>query len=54
MEFLTTLAENWQQIAAGLVIAVASFGKVAELCIKTVGNIKDTYSETFNKKNPWT
>jgi hypothetical protein len=50
MELLTTMAENWQEIAAGLIIATASFGKVAELCIKTVGNIRDTWSQTFPKR----
>lgn len=49
MEILITMAENWQEIAAGLIIAMASFGKVAELCIKTMGNIRDTWRQTFPK-----
>jgi hypothetical protein len=50
MELLTTMAENWQEIAAGLIIAVAAAGKVFELCIKTAGNVRDTYIETFGPK----
>jgi hypothetical protein len=50
MEFLTTMAENWQQVAAGLIIAVAAAGKVFELCIKTAGNVRDTWIETFGPK----
>lgn len=50
MEVLTMIAGNWQEIAAGLIIAMASFGKVAELCIKTAGNIRDTWKQTFPKK----
>jgi hypothetical protein len=50
MEFLTTMAENWQEIAAGLIIAVAAAGKVFELCIKTAGNVRDTWIDTFGPK----
>ena len=53
MEILSTLAENWQEIAAGLIIAVASFGKVSELIIKTMGNVRDTWRETFRLKGPF-
>jgi hypothetical protein len=53
MEFLTTMAENWTEIAAGLIIAMASAGKVFELGIKTVGNVRDTWEETFPRKFPF-
>ena len=50
MELLSTMAENWQAIAAGLIIATASAGKVAELVIKTLGNVRDTWKDTFGPK----
>jgi hypothetical protein len=51
MEILSTLAENWTEIAAGLIIAMASAGKVFELGIKTVGNVRDTWLDTFGPKD---
>ena len=50
MEILTQIGENWQEIAAGGIIAMASFGKLAEIVIKTLGNIGDTWRQTFPKK----
>jgi hypothetical protein len=50
MEFLTTMAANWTEIAAGLIIAMASAGKVIELGVKTAGNVRDTWLETFGPK----
>jgi hypothetical protein len=47
MNFLSVLAENWQAIAAGMIIAMASAGKVIELGIKTAGNVRDSWVETF-------
>ena len=47
METLTTIAENWQEIAAGCIVALAAFGKLAEMAIKTIGNIRDAFVETF-------
>jgi hypothetical protein len=51
MELLTTMAENWQEIAAGLIIAMASAGKVIELGVKTAGNVRDTWRDTFGPKD---
>ena len=53
MELLTILAENWQEIVAGGIVALASGGKLAEMLIKTVGNVRDQWVETFPTKNPW-
>jgi hypothetical protein len=50
MEFLTTLAENWTQIGAGGIVATAAAGKLAEVLISTVGNVRDTFRKTFPKK----
>jgi hypothetical protein len=52
MELLETIAKNWAEIMAGLIVMVASGGKVAEMLIKTVSNIKDAWQDAF-KKNPW-
>jgi hypothetical protein len=51
MEFMTTLAEHWQEIVAGGIIAMAAFGKLAEIVIKTLGNVRDTWVDTFGPKD---
>jgi hypothetical protein len=50
MEVLTTLAENWAEIGAGGIVATAAAGKLAEVLITTLGNVRDTFQKTFPKK----
>jgi hypothetical protein len=50
MEFLTVLATNWAEIGAGGIVATAAAGKLAEVLITTVGNVRDTYRKTFPKQ----
>jgi len=50
MDIITTMATNWMEISAGLIVAVAAAGKVLELCIKTAGNVRDAWRETFGPK----
>ena len=50
MEFLTTLGDNWELIAAGLAVAAASADKLALVVISTMKNIRDAWQAAFPKK----
>ena len=55
MEFLTQAAENWEVVAAGFIIFLASFGKVIEVAISTMKNIRDAWYSAFpngKQENP--
>ena len=48
--FLESAIDNWGVIVASLGAVVASADKFALVVIKTLGNIRDAWRETFPKK----
>lgn len=51
MDWLKAITENLDIVVASIVIFLASADKIAMVAIKSLGNIKDTWRDTFPKKN---
>jgi hypothetical protein len=50
MEFLNTISSNWEAIAAGAAIGLASSDKLAMVFISTIKNIRDAWQAAFPKE----
>jgi len=48
--WMQMLADNWETITGAALVVVAGVDKVALVCIRTLRNIKDSWYESFPKK----
>jgi len=50
VQTIETVVSNWDSWLGYALAAVASFDKLAMVCIKTVSNIRDQWYQSFPKK----